>query len=197
VTTSSYTPLGEPLDTDRIITKLSNLARGSYPASIRLHIPRALRTVYDIRNQRDAAHLGDGIDPNLQDSSLVIGTLDWALAEFFRLYHNVPPNEAQSIVEELVTRVAPVVQDFDGFLKVLNPELRASDHCLVLLYHRGVLGATLDELRAWVRPSMRSNLQPDARCASSRKGSTASGWPEVQDHSVGRNRSGASAPFAG
>ena len=159
VSTTAFTPLGQPLDTDRIIVKLSNLPRGSYPASVRLHIPRALRTVYDIRNQRDAAHLGDGIDPNLQDSMLVTGTIDWVLAEFVRLYHNVPADEAQRIVDELVTRVAPVVQDFDGFLKVLNPRLRASEHCLVLLYHRGMKGATADELRTWVRPGMRSNLQ--------------------------------------
>jgi hypothetical protein len=44
---------------------------GSAPDSIRLHIPRTFRVIYDIRNKRDAAHLGDGIDPNLQDSTLV------------------------------------------------------------------------------------------------------------------------------
>ena len=126
---------------------------------MRLHIPRALRVVYDVRNSRDTAHLADGIDPNLQDATLVIGVLDWVLGEFVRLYHNVGPDEAQRMVDDLVTRKAPVIQDFDGFLKVLRPDYKASECCLVLLYQRGSLGATYAELSSWVRPAMRPNLR--------------------------------------
>jgi len=133
------------------------------PPSIRLHIPRALRVVYDVRNQRDAAHLADGIDPNLQDATLVVGILDWVLAEFVRLFHNVSANDAQNAVEDLVTRKAPAIQDFDGFLKVLNPGLNASEHCLVLLYQVGSAGATLEEMNTWAKPSMRANLRRTLR----------------------------------
>jgi len=45
------------------------------------------------------------------------------LAEFVRLYHNVPADEAQAIVSDLVTRTSPAIQDFDGFLKVLRADL--------------------------------------------------------------------------
>jgi hypothetical protein len=62
------------------------------------------------------------------------------------------------LVEDLVTRQAPIIQDFEGFLKVLRP-LKASPHCLVLLYQRGAQGATYDELYEWVRPGMRPNLR--------------------------------------
>ncbi len=85
--------------------------------------------------------------------------MDWVLAEFVRMYHTVPANEAQSIVESLVTRRAPVVQDFAGFLKILNPGLLAGDHALVLLYQRGKVGATQDELSSWSKPKMRANLK--------------------------------------
>jgi hypothetical protein len=129
------------------------------PDSVRFHIPRALRVVYDIRNKRDAAHLGDGIDPNLQDGTLVVAVLDWVLAEFVRLYHRVPANEAQRIVEALVSRKAPAIEDFNGFLKVLNPALSAGDHILLLLYQRGREGATYEELGEWCRPEMRANLK--------------------------------------
>lgn len=115
--------------------------------------------VYDIRNKRDAAHLADGIDPNLQDSALVVSSVDWVLAEFIRLYHNVLPNEAQRIVEDIVSRKAPVVQEFGDFLKVLRTDLQAGDFCLVLLYHRGAQGATLAELSEWVKPQMQPNLR--------------------------------------
>jgi hypothetical protein len=122
---------------DRLIQRLANLPKGSHPDSIRIHIPRALRIVYDIRNNRDAAHLADGIDPNLQDSSLVVGVVDWVLAEFIRLYHQADPNEAKAIVENIVTRKISAVQDFNGFPKTLYPALEVSDRCLLLLYQRG------------------------------------------------------------
>lgn len=155
-----FTPLSKSLPgTDKLILDLSNLDGAQFNDAIRLHIPRSLRLVYDIRNKRDAAHLSDGIDPNLQDATLVVSVLDWVLAEFIRLYHNVPADEASTIVDELVTRAAPVVQDFDGFLKVLNPKLQVSDHCVVLLYQRGGEGASFEELHSWVRPKMRANLK--------------------------------------
>lgn len=155
----TFTPLGTPLDAERLIHRLASLGRGTQSDSIRLHIPRSLRVVYDIRNNRDAAHLGDGIDPNLQDATLVAGIIDWVLAEFIRVFHNCSADQAHTIVEQIVTRTAPVIQDFNGFLKVLNPDLPAGEHCLVLLYHRGTQGATFDELRNWVRPEMRDNLR--------------------------------------
>lgn len=162
-TTGVFTPLGQAVDTERAIRNLSQLARGSFPDSVRLHIPRTLRVIYDIRNNRDAAHLGDGIDPNLQDATLVATSADWVVAEFLRLHHNVSADEAQIIVEELVSRSAPIIEDFDGFLKLLNPALGAGDQCLVLLYQRGRTGAEIDELLGWVKPSARANLRRTLR----------------------------------
>ncbi len=158
-TTGKFTPLGKVLDANNVSLQLSNTLSVSFPDSIRLHIPRALRVVYDVRNSRDAAHLADGIDQNLQDASLVIGNIDWVLAEFVRLYHGTSPNEAQRIIEALVVRRAPIVQDFDGFLKVLNPKLKVTEFVLVLLYERGTAGAIYEELEGWVRPPMRANLR--------------------------------------
>jgi hypothetical protein len=101
--------------------------------------------------------------PNLQDATFVISVLDWVLAEFVRLHHNVTANEAQEMVEDLVTRQAPVVQDFDGFLTVLRTDLRAGARCLVLLYQRGAQGATYEEMDDWAHPSMRANLRRTLR----------------------------------
>ncbi|HXM43276.1 MAG TPA: hypothetical protein VN924_18715 [Bryobacteraceae bacterium] len=158
-TTGTGTPLGGQLATDRLIGRLAQMPATSAPESIRLHIPRALRVVYDIRNKRDAAHLADGIDPNLQDVTMVVAVLDWILAEPIRLYHNVRPNDAAVMVDMIVARTAPAIQEFQGFLKVLRPSLPAGDVLLVLLYQRGAKGAHLPELLQWVRPSMRGNLR--------------------------------------
>jgi hypothetical protein len=159
IATGSYDSLGRRLRVDALVTQLSNLPVGTHADSVRLYIPRALCVIYDIRNNRDTAHLADGIDPNLQDSMLVLSTLDWVMAEFVRLYHKVSPEEAHQLIDEIVTRSVPVIEDFDGFLKVLNPKLGASDYCLVLLFHRGREGATIEEIKSWVRPSMRANLR--------------------------------------
>ncbi len=156
----NFTALGRPLDTETIIKEQANIPHGQKPESIRLHIPRALRVVYDVRNNRDAAHLGAGdVDPNLQDATLVVSVLDWVLAEFVRLYHGVPAAEAQRIVDSLVARKVPAVQDFNGFLKVQRPKAQVSGYVLLVLYERGTAGATYDELQAWVKPSMRRNLR--------------------------------------
>lgn len=158
-TTGAYVPLGRSLDTEAIIRTLAKQTVGSYPDSVRLHIPRALRVIYDIRNNRDAAHLADGIDPNMQDATLVSTTADWVVAEFVRLHHNVIADEVQRIVDELVSRVAPIIEDFDGFLKLQNPKLGAGDQCLVLLYQRGEPGAEYTELLEWVYPTAKKNLR--------------------------------------
>jgi len=152
ITTGSFASLNQKLDTDKLISQLANSPRGSHPDSVRLNIPRAIRVVYDIRNNRDAAHLADGIDPNIQDATLVISNLDWTLAEFVRLYHGIPPTEAQEIVDGLVIRAVPAIQDFDGFLKVLNPTLKVSEYILLLLYERGSAGATQPELGCVDKP---------------------------------------------
>jgi hypothetical protein len=153
-----FTPIGTSLNSEGIIQQLERLAKGSHPDAVRIHIPRALRLVYDIRNKRDVAHLADGIDPNLQDATMVTAVLDWVLSEFIRLYHSVTADEAQDLVRQIVTRVSPVIQEFNGFPKVLKPNLAVSDYCLVLLYQRGDRGCTFAEMESWVRPPMRANL---------------------------------------
>lgn len=153
----SFTPIGTQLRTEKIIATLAQSTQAS--DSIRLHIPRALRVVYDIRNKRDAAHLGDGIDPNEQDATFVSSTPDWILAEFVRLHHGVSANQAQQIIGNLVARRAPTVEDFAGFLKVLRTDLQVSDRVLLLLYERGAERASFEQLSTWVHPKMRKNLR--------------------------------------
>ena len=160
-TTGQFTSLDKTLPSvDKLLSTLENVT--GFSDSVRMHIPRTLRLIYDIRNKRDIAHLGDGIDPNLQDATLVVRNMDWVLAELVRIHHNVPANEAQLIIDSLVTRELPTIQEVDGFPRILK-NLRASDHCLVLLYWRGAGGLSYEELNAWVRPAMRTNLRRTLR----------------------------------
>jgi hypothetical protein len=159
-TTQTYVPIGRTLPS---VDKLLAALQASVGAdSVRLHIPRTLRLIYDVRNRRDVAHLADGIDPNEQDASLVIRNMEWVLAELVRLFHNVSPARAHRIITDLVSKDVPLIQVFDGFPRVLG-QLKASPHMLVLLYWRGAEGATGEELTAWARAPMRANLERTLR----------------------------------
>src|SRR6202050_5190220 len=152
----SATPLGVQLNTIGISQTLENATNAG--DSVRFHIPRTLRVIYDIRNKRDAAHLGDGIDPNLQDSSFVSAALDWVLAEFVRLARGVSPDKAFALVKAITIRRVPAFEQFGDFLKPLRPSLGPSDRILLLLYHCADAGATAAELSNWLKPKQRTNL---------------------------------------
>lgn len=165
------TPLGQQLTrVDQLMGQLAQ-SRSQSPVvqhafqqdSIGLHIPRALRVIYDVRNNRDAAHLGDNIDPNQQDATLVVSVIDWVLAELLRLFHNVSADRAQRIVQDLVTRTVPTIQDFDGFPRVLKTGLQTHQYLLILLYHFGARGAQWHELIQYIPPRMKPNLQSNLR----------------------------------
>jgi len=143
------TPVGKTLPSvDKLLVAFENAS--GQPDSVRLHIPRTLKLIYDIRNKRDAAHLGDGIDPNLQDATLVIGNMDWVMAELVRLHHAVTPDQAQRIIEDLVTKEVPAVQEIDGQPVILS-DLQARDQAMLMLYRAGAAGATFDDLASWLR----------------------------------------------
>ena len=153
----SSTPLSARLDVGKLTQRLANQPIGSVGDSVRLHIPRVLRVIYDIRNSRDAAHLSDGIDPNIQDSSLVIACLNWVMAELVRLHHGIGADGAASLINHLVIRTVPVIQEFDGVPRVLR-KLRAGDTCLLLLFRSAPEPMNLKDLRAGLKQSMRNNL---------------------------------------
>lgn len=165
----TYTPMGGKLP--GIPTLLSEFAKDkSHDDSLRLHIPRVLQGIYEIRNNRNGPHLG-AIDVNLMDATLVVHGMDWALAELVRLYHNLSANEAQALVDDLVAKEVPAMQIFDGYPRILK-DLSQPNHILVLLYWRGSEGATRAELAGWLPKnrsrSSQSNLSANLRRLSDR-----------------------------
>ena len=157
---NEYTPIGKTLPkVDQLLVKMLN---GTGDVSLRKNIPRNLQIIYTIRNDRDVAHLGADIDPNLMDATVVVALMNWVLAELVRLYHSVDADAAQKAIDQIVTREVPAVQLIREVPRVLR-ELRASEHCLVLLFQAGSNGITFTDLRNWVRPKMRANLRRTLR----------------------------------
>ena len=157
-TAGTYTPVSSKrLKVDEEIRALERLPASEGNDSSRLHIPRAVRVIYDVRNARNTAHLSDGIDPNAQDASLVLASMKWILAELVRKFHSISADEAESVISQLISRDIPLIEVVDGFPRVLRT-LKASDHCLALLYWAGSKGTTRRELATWLPQRMRANL---------------------------------------
>ena len=105
-----YTPLKQSLPSvDTLVTEFQNLPN-TFDDSLRLHVPRALKSIYGIRSKRGIGHTGE-IDANLMDATLVMAVCDWVMAELIRLYHDCSADEAQSIVDRLVKRRVPFIYD--------------------------------------------------------------------------------------
>jgi hypothetical protein len=156
-TKGAYTSLSDPkFKADLVIRELGNLPSAGHSESVRLHIPRALRVIYDIRNKRNTAHLSDGIDPNLQDATLVVAVIGWVLAELIRMHHSVTADEALAMIEGIVSREVPLIEVFNEKPRLLK-DVGASEHILVFLYWAGTTGVSLSELKTWLPATMRKN----------------------------------------
>jgi hypothetical protein len=133
--TGKHTPLGKTLPkVDQLLKDLEQTPASQADDSYRVHIPRALRPIYDFRNKRDVAHLGAGVSPNFTDASLVVGVASWVVAEIVRLGHKCDIATAQRIVDGLVQRRVPLLWAEGDIVRVLKPALSPSDKTLVILY---------------------------------------------------------------
>lgn len=151
VLTGTYTPLGKHIVnfTDEI-RKFEETEKNKFAESLRIQIPRTLQVIQDIRNKRDIGHVGGDVDANFSDSTLSLASCNWVLTEFLRIYYTSDITTAQSLVNSLVKVRIPLIQDFNGFLKILKPELKVPDKILALLYYCGTNGATVKELNEWL-----------------------------------------------
>jgi len=128
------TPLGQQLpNTTTLLNQFRQSTNGD--RILKIDMPQCLDAVYVIRNSRGVGHVPGEVDPNRMDAVFVRAVCSWVLAELIRRYHGCPAAEAQAIVDALVDREVPLVEDVEGLLRVLDPNMRCSDQVMVLLYH--------------------------------------------------------------
>jgi len=152
-TTNTYTPLGQQLPNFvNEIRKLEQLPKANFHESIRIQIPRTLQVIYDIRNKRDIGHVGKEISANYTDATMSSTSCSWVLAELFRLF-NVTNNlaDAQKMVNSIVKYNIPIIQDFNGFKKILNTKLTLKQKILVILYTGAEEGYETKKLILWLK----------------------------------------------
>jgi hypothetical protein len=151
ITTGKYISLGKPIPKfSNEVLELEKAEKDKFPESIRIQIPRTLQVIYDIRNKRDVGHVGGDVDSNFTDATLSLVCCNWVMTEFIRIYYTSDIATAQDLVNSLVKIRIPLIQDFNGFLKILKPELKLPEKVLAFLYYRGPEGATVKELNHWL-----------------------------------------------
>lgn len=143
-----YTPLKQSLPSvDTLVIQFQKLPK-MFDDSLRLHVPRALKTIYGIRSKRGVGHTGE-VNANLMDATLVMAVCDWTMAELIRLYHDCSANEAQNIIDRLVKRNIPIIYDRDG-IKTLLKQTSYEEATLLFLHYEGEKDVPLGDLCKWV-----------------------------------------------
>ena len=127
--------------------------------SLRIHIPRTLLAMYNIRNKRGVGHLGGDVNPNRSDASLLVACADWVMAELFRIHYQCSLEEAQMVVDALVQRRLPLVYELEDVKRVLLPRLSYKDKTLLLLASEFPKKVSESDLLAWIEPKDKSSYR--------------------------------------
>jgi hypothetical protein len=147
--TGSYAPLGKTLV--RFPDLMSSFKDMPLDDAMRLHVPRLLQVLYDVRNRRGVGHLPGTVSANRSDAELILTSVKWVLVEFVRLYHLQDHAAAQHLVDRLMVRHVPHVESFDGALRVVTAEKVSIPDAIVILL--GAAGGEVhrSQLVEWTR----------------------------------------------
>jgi len=127
-----YTAIGKSLPSFSD-SELKKYEQASGDESYRILLPRALKSIYNVRNKRGVGHLGK-VSPNEMDSTYILYTTKWILAEFLRIASGSDPEVVQSAISNIVERRIGVIWKHENIVRILHPKCSARDQALVHLY---------------------------------------------------------------
>lgn len=129
-----YTPINKPLPNFNekcLNSYLNKQGEDSY----RIHIPRLLFTIYGIRNKRGIGHISN-IKPNKIDSTLILSSCKWVLAEIIRLNSQLPIDETEKLIDEIIERNVEGIWEVGETIRILEDGLSLKEKILYLLYNK-------------------------------------------------------------
>lgn len=135
------------------VEKIETTPKTSGNDSIRIIIPRALLLIYTLRNKRGIGHVGGDIEANGIDSSTIVRNADWIICELIRIYHALSIEEAQAIVDTIVSRSIPDIWEINGKKRILKKGISYKDQVLMLTYTNIEGGVPIEDLHNWVEYS--------------------------------------------
>lgn len=156
----TYTPFGVHIpDIIGRLRSFENIPSSSANESYRIHIPRVLVSMYNIRNKRGVGHIGGDVNPNRTDSTYLVASADWAMAELFRVHYQCSLDEAQEIVHSIVQRPLALVHELEEAKRVLLPHLTHRDQTLLLLASEFPKRVSVSDLIEWIEPANKSRYR--------------------------------------
>lgn len=143
----------------------------------RLTIPRSLRLMYEFRNKRGGAH-NSSFDPIKTDCALVVAVSNWVMEELTRLYLTNDALAAQKLVESLLVKDIPLVEEMDGDCLVLRPGLSARVQLEILLYREFPERCAIKDLIRWIHEHSVENIRVTLRSMKQKNlvHETEDGW---------------------
>ena len=131
------------------------------PESLRLLIPRALVFLNTMRGKRGIGHVGGDIEANAIDLATIVRICDWVMCELIRVYHKLPIEEAQALVDSLAAKQVPDVWQVGGKKRVLRAGMNYKQKVLLLLYSQPESAALSEDLFDWSEHSHMAHFRRD------------------------------------
>jgi len=135
------------------VVRLGNIT--GHSDTVRFHIPRTLEVIHDIRNKRDVGHPKAELDANYSDATLSLYSTSWILAELIRIFYTNDIDEAQKMVDNLMQIQIPIIQEFNGFLKILDQKIHLKNKILLFSLYKKDQGITIENINEWTKQQHR------------------------------------------
>ncbi|WP_146009496.1 hypothetical protein [Deinococcus planocerae] len=156
----TYTPIGQQLKyTETTINRFEN--DGSQDEFFRFFAAKLCRVIMGVRNKRNVAHLAKNIDPNYQDALLITQSSTWILCELIRVYAKMDINDASMLIKSLSYQHVPIIENIEGFIKILDTSLGYRDKTLLILYSKYPQWVQDRDLQKWTGYSNSSRYKTD------------------------------------
>lgn len=128
----AYTPINQRLSnfSNAVLTAYENATGDD---SYRVLIPRALHSIFSIRNKRGAGHL-TGVSPNEIDATFIIYSVKWVLSELVRLSSTLSPDQTLALISSIVERQVDLIWKHEGVTRILDTTIPKNLQVLIVLY---------------------------------------------------------------
>lgn len=151
----NYTPLDKDLPHFNEV-ELQKYAQKSGNESYRILIPRALFSIYTLRNKRGIGH-SSSTNASKIDTSYILSACKWVLAEIIRIESGANSKDCEQLILKIVDRDIPLVWKTDKFTAITDPALNTKQKCLIYLLDQD--GISLDDLKNLLQYTNKSRLQ--------------------------------------
>lgn len=156
----NYTPIGTHLrNTDTIIRDFES--DGNQDEFFRFFASKSCRILMGVRNKRNVAHLSSKIDPNYQDSLLVMELSTWVFSEVIRTFSSMSMTDASNLIASINYQHIPIIEEIGGFPKILKGNLNYRNKVLLLLYAKYPNWVSDKDLKTWTGYSNATRFRTD------------------------------------